>query len=193
MPATNAPVDSVNSFESTIAGRTVTGRAHSLSAWFVLSLRLMMGGAFFWAGWTKLPFVAGESFDATGYLQFGTVANGSPLADLFVAIANTSWLMAFVNVAIPWGELLIGLALILGVVTRLAAFFGAVLMFLFYTGNWSVEHGLINGDFAYMLVFLAVAAFGAGRILGLDATLEQYEIDGQPLIEKYPKLEYILG
>jgi len=44
-----------------------------------------------------------------------------------------------------------------------------------------------------MLVFLAVAAFGAGRILGLDRLIEAYEIDGQPLLEKYPKLDYILG
>lgn len=44
-----------------------------------------------------------------------------------------------------------------------------------------------------MLVFLAVAAFGAGRILGLDALIEQYEVGGQSLIERYPKLEYVLG
>ncbi len=188
---TSGPVS--NSFESTIGGYTVRGRAHSLSAWFVLALRLMMGGAFFWAGWTKLPFVSGQAFDATGYLKFGTVANGSPVADVFVAIANTGWLMSVVNVAVPWGELLIGIALILGAVVRLAAFFGALMMAMFYLGNWSIEHGVINGDFAYMLVFLAVAAFGAGRILGLDQRIENYEVGGQTLIEKYPRLDYILG
>jgi thiosulfate dehydrogenase [quinone] large subunit len=77
--------------------------------------------------------------------------------------------------------------------TRLAAFFGAFMMLMFYFGNWSIEHGVINGDFAYMLVFLAVAAFGAGRILGLDTYIEQYEVGGQPLIEKYPMLDYVLG
>lgn len=44
-----------------------------------------------------------------------------------------------------------------------------------------------------MLLFLALAAFGAGRILGLDAYIEQYEVGGVPLIEKYPVLDYILG
>ena len=77
--------------------------------------------------------------------------------------------------------------------TRLAAFWGAFMMLLFYFGNWKVAHGVINGDFAYRLVFLAVAAFGAGRILGLDAIVERYEVDGQPLVERYPKLRYILG
>ena len=45
----------------------------------------------------------------------------------------------------------------------------------------------------YMLVFPSVAAFGAGRILGLDAFVEKYEVDGQPPTEKYPILDYILG
>jgi thiosulfate dehydrogenase (quinone) large subunit len=51
---------------------------------------------------------------------------------------------------------------------------------------------VINGDFAYMLVFLAVAAFGAGRILGLDAWIENYEIvDSHSLSATI--LEYVLG
>ncbi len=44
-----------------------------------------------------------------------------------------------------------------------------------------------------MLVFLAIAAFGAGRILGLDAYIEQYEHGGQPLVERYPWVRYLLG
>ena len=67
------------------------------------------------------------------------------------------------------------------------------MMVMFYFGNWNVAHGYINGDFAYMLVFLAVAAFGAGRILGLDKYIEQYEVSDEALVERYPVLEYILG
>ncbi|QCJ47920.1 MULTISPECIES: DoxX family protein [Haloprofundus] len=178
-----------NTFQSSIGGYTVTGEAHSLSAWFVLALRLMMGVAFAWAGVEKLVV----PFDAGGYLTNVAATNGNPLAGLFAWMGSTPWFVDFVNVAVPWGELLIGLGLIFGVMTRLAAFFGALMMLMFYFGNWSIEHGVINGDFAYALVFLAVAAFGAGRILGLDAYIEQYEVDGQPLIEKYPKLDYVLG
>jgi thiosulfate dehydrogenase [quinone] large subunit len=99
----------------------------------------------------------------------------------------------FVNVAVPWGELLIGLGLLVGGLTRLAAFWGAFMMLMFYLGNWSVSHGYINGDFAYMLTFLAVAAFGAGRILGVDQYIEGYEVDGRPLVERYPWTRYLLG
>ena len=38
-----------NTFKSNIDGLTVTGKAHSLSAWFVLALRLMMGYAFLYS------------------------------------------------------------------------------------------------------------------------------------------------
>jgi thiosulfate dehydrogenase [quinone] large subunit len=179
-----------NRFESTVGGITVTGKAHSLSAWFVLALRLMMGYAFLYAGWSKLA--ASEPFSAQGYL-LGAVPDASPLVGLYTAMGQTPWFVEFVDVAVPWGQVLIGLGLLVGALTRLAAFWGAFMMVLFYFGNWEVTHGLINGDFAYMLVFLAVAAFGAGRILGLDAIVERYEVGGQPLVERYPKLRYILG
>ena len=55
-----------NVFESDFAGVTVRGRAHSLSAWFVVALRLMMGYAFLDSGWTKIT--AAEPFSAAGYL-----------------------------------------------------------------------------------------------------------------------------
>ncbi|WP_158058031.1 DoxX family protein [Halorussus halophilus] len=187
---TTNEIQHTNEFESTIGGYTVRGKAHSLSAWFVLALRLMMGGAFFYAGWSKI--VAAEPFSATGYLT-NAVPAASPLADLFAWMGSTAWFAEVLAVAVPWGELLIGLALITGVLTRFAAFWGAFMMLMFYFSNWDVGHGLINGDFAYMLVFLAVAAFGAGRILGLDAYIEQYDLGGETLIERYPSLGYLLG
>jgi thiosulfate dehydrogenase [quinone] large subunit len=188
--ATNNLRTRVNEFESTVGGVTVSGKAHSLSAWFVLALRLMMGYAFLYSGWDKIT--AAEPFSATGYL-LNAVPAESPLVGPFHWMGSTPWFADLLAVAVPWGELLIGLGLLVGALTRLAAFFGAFMMLLFYFGNWEVAHGLINGDFAYMLVFLSVAAFGAGRILGLDAYVEQYELDGETLVERYPRLRYVLG
>ncbi|WP_436923583.1 DoxX family protein [Halosimplex amylolyticum] len=187
--ATTSP-DTRNTFQSTIAGYTVGGRAHSLSAWFVLSLRLMMGWAFAYSGFTK---IAAGGFDSGGYLTHSAATNGNPFASVFAWMGSTPWFVEFANVAVPWGELFIGLGLLVGALVRLAAFFGALMMLMFYFGNWSIEHGVINGDFAYMLVFLAVAAFGAGRILGLDQYIENYDLGGQTLVERYPRLEYVLG
>ena len=185
-----ATTPGVNEFESKIGGITVHGKAHSLSAWFVVALRLMMGYAFLHSGLAK---VLEGGFTAQGYLVHAAGANGNPLEAMFVWMGTTDWFVAFANVAVPWGEVLIGLGLLVGALVRLAAFFGAIMMLMFYFGNWSIEHGLINGDFAYMLVFLAVAAFGAGRILGLDTLIERYQVGGEALVERYPRLRYVLG
>ncbi|CQH56910.1 DoxX domain protein [Halobacterium hubeiense] len=174
--------------ESTVAGFTAVGKLHSLSVWFILALRLMMGVAFLWSGADK---VLSGSFSAAGYLV--NVTPASPASELFVTMGETAWFVDFVNVAVPWGEVLIGLGLLVGCLTRLAAFWGAFMMLLFYLGNWEVSHGYINGDFAYMLVFLSVAAFGAGRILGLDSYIEQYDVGGEALVERYPWTRYFLG
>ncbi|WP_336037163.1 DoxX family protein [Halobacterium yunchengense] len=179
-----------STLRSSLGGFTAEGKLHHLSVWFILALRLMMGVAFLQSGVDK---VLSGSFGAAGYLQNSPPANGSPVADVFVAMGETPWFVDFVNVAVPWGEVLIGLGLIVGFLTRLAAFWGAFMMLLFYLGNWDVGHGYINGDFAYMLVFLSVAAFGAGRILGLDKAVEQYDVGGQPLVERYPWTRYLLG
>jgi len=180
-----------NRFESTVGGITVGGQAHSLSAWFVLALRLLFGYAFLAAGLDKV-LVAGWS--AQGYLANVAAVNENPLAGMFAWMADTAWFVAFVDLAVPWGEVLIGLGLVVGLLVRLAAFWGAFMMAMFYFGNWSVEHGIVNSDLAYVLVFLAIAAFGAGRILGLDAYVESYEFaDGRTLLEKYPRLDYVLG
>ncbi|WP_135827874.1 DoxX family protein [Halorussus halobius] len=188
--ATNDIKTRVNEFESTVGGLTVHGKAHSLSAWFVLALRLMMGYAFLYSGWDKIT--AAEPFSATGYLT-NAVPAASPLSGVFEWMGTTPWFADFLAVAVPWGELLIGLALLVGFVTRLAAFWGGFMMLMFYFGNWEMAHGPINGDFAYMLVFLSVAAFGAGRILGLDAVIEEYDLGGETLVERYPRLRYVLG
>jgi thiosulfate dehydrogenase [quinone] large subunit len=38
--------------ESTVAGFTASGKLHTLSVWFILALRLMMGIAFFQSGFS---------------------------------------------------------------------------------------------------------------------------------------------
>ena len=178
-----------NTFESSLGGLTVSGKAHSLSAWFVLALRLVIGFAFLYSGAQKVL----GGFAAGGYLNSVAAANGNPLEGMFAWVAATPWFLDFVNVAVTYGEVAIGLGLVVGFLTRPAAFFGAPLMLLFYFGNWDLAHGVINSDFMYMLVFLSVAAFGAGRILGLDAYVESYEVGGEQLLERYPRLGYLLG
>lgn len=178
-----------NEFELDLMGVTVRGKAHALSAWFVVALRLTMGYAFLNAGWTKIT--AAGPFDATDYLL--GVPSASPLSELFHWMGHTGWFAEFVNLAVPWGQFLVGMALLVGLLTRLSAFFGASMMTLLYFGNWNVQDGFVNADLAYVVVFLAVGALGAGRLLGLDALVEKYDLGDETLIERYPALRYLLG
>ncbi len=67
-------------------------------------------------------------------------------------------------------------------------------MVAFYLGRWSGDWlALFDSTLIYAVVFLAVAAFGAGRILGADKYIEQLTVGGQPLIERFPKMQYLLG
>jgi hypothetical protein len=58
---------------STVAGVTAEGQLHTLSVWFILALRLMMGLAFLEAGLDKL---LGGGFSAAGYLS---ICTGGPI------------------------------------------------------------------------------------------------------------------
>ncbi|MFC3958329.1 DoxX family protein [Halovivax cerinus] len=179
--------DKTTRIESSVGGFTAVCELHGHATWFILALRLLMGATFVEAGLSKV--FAGD-FTARGYLA-GREAG--PAADLFVSASQVDWFVAFVDVAVPWGELFVGLGLLVGALTRLAAFWGTIMTLLYYLGNWDAGHGYATSDLLYALVFLSLAAFGAGRIAGLDRYVERYRVDGRPLVERYPRVRYLLG
>ena len=161
--------------------------------WFAVGLRLAMGWIFITAGLGKLL----EGFTAQGYLA--NVDPASPLSGVYGAMAASPAVIAAVDVAVPVGQVLIGTGLIVGGLVRLAAFFGAIQSLAFYFGNWDmagaydVLTGFVTSELVYALAFLTVAAYGAGRYYGADRFIERYEVDGEPLVERYPRLRYVLG
>ncbi|MDZ5810134.1 DoxX family protein [Halorubrum sp. AD140] len=178
-----------NEFGGEIGGVTLMGKAHSLSALFIVLLRATIGGMILFAGLGK---VAEWPFDAAGYLA--NIDPASPVSGLYGAMAATPWFVEFANVFVPATQVLIGAALIAGAFVRLAALGGAMQMMLFYLGGWSGDvFALFESTLIYAIVFLTVAAFGAGRVLGLDAYIEKIEVGGQALVEKFPALRYVLG
>lgn len=133
-----------------------------------------------------------EPLDAQDYLLG---AEASPISGVLAWIATTPSTLEAVNVLVTWGELLIGRELMVGFLTRLAAFSGAFMMVLFYLGNGPVatEGTIVTDLFLYLLVFLALAAFGAGRIVELDRIVENYDVGGESLVERHLRLGTILG
>ena len=182
-----------NRLESRYGGLAISGEPHALSAWFVVALRLLMGGMMLFAGLGKLAVFSGESFDASGFLLHG-VDSASPVSGLYAGMAESALLLDVINVVIPATQIMIGVALIAGAFVRLAALGGALQMVAFYLGGWEGQWlALFDSTLIYAVVFLALGAFATGRIMGLDRRIEAYEVGGERLIDRYPRLRYLLG
>ena len=142
------------------------------AAYWLFILRVLTGWWMFHAGLTKLweTYILGQPFGAGWFIKFaasGTILE--PVLSLFNSPAG----IAFTNFMIPWGEFLIGLGILFGVLTRTAAFFGAMLMFFFYFVNAGWAHGLFSGDMMGLVLFITIGLFGAGRVWGVDQYLEK--------------------
>ena len=92
-------------------------------------LRWLIGWHFLYEGVWKL-------LQPKGWSCFSYLDNAQgPLAALFKWMASQSWLVAIGDYAVMWGLVLIGLSLITGVLSRLAALFGILLMAMFYSAQ----------------------------------------------------------
>lgn len=165
-------------------------------AYSLLGLRLVMAWVFLQAGLEKLAeggWTNLGGFSAEGFLVHG-VAEANPMKGLYLFFAEFLWL---VEPMVMFGQILIGLALLFGILVRFAAFCGALMMSMFWMGAWQggllagfpVEHGyFVDSSLVYVLLLFGLGAWGAGRIVGLDARLERTD-----LVRNNPSLRYLLG
>lgn len=155
-----------------------------LAYWLVV-MRFAVGWWLLHAGMDKL---FNWPFDASWFV--GGAAAGTSLGP-FVTLFSDGVLLSFTNVAVPIGQTLIGLGLVVGALTRMAAFFGAFLLMFFYfingeTGAWS--HGVVTGELLGIVICGMIATIGAGRVLGVDAYLAETS-----LVQNNPRLRYVIG
>jgi thiosulfate dehydrogenase (quinone) large subunit len=144
-------------------------------------LRIGVGIIFLWAGLEKL--MAPEPFDASGFLQFGTagslgwpfvsgeVADGTvfnPTQDFWVAMSESDTAMGIINILVPFGQVGIGVGLILGLFTRFSAAMGTLMMLFFFVAAWDFEFGIVNQHLTYALVTAFLGLIGSGNYYGLD-------------------------
>lgn len=69
---------------------------------------------------------------------------------------------------VAWGELALGVALILGLATRYAAFAGAFMVMNFWFAKGEPMLAGSNHDVVWMAILLVLGLIPAGRIMGLD-------------------------
>lgn len=135
----------------------------------IFLLRVALGLLFFYAGITK---VLDPKWSAAGYLESAKTLPG--LFHWFANAQNIGWIN-FVN---EWGLTFVGLSLILGVFVRWASFGGMLLMALYYLPilqfPYIAPHSfLVDEHIIYLLIFVLLYTFQAGRAWGLDGLLKK--------------------
>ncbi|MBX0322523.1 DoxX family membrane protein [Halomicroarcula sp. F13] len=150
----------------------------------ILSLRLTMGWVLLQGGLTKLvtylDATAENNWTAAGYLA-NAIPEGNPFTGMFASMAGSP----LVDMLVMWGLTLTGIGLIVGAFVRWNAFWAAVMMMMFWAASLQgglmaglpLAHGwVIDDHVVYAALLFGLGAIGAGRILGLDAYLEQLEV-----------------
>ncbi|UCZ51428.1 DoxX family membrane protein [Bacillus shivajii] len=138
-------------------------RNNTIAAGILTILRIYLGWNWMTAGWGKLTGDGG--FSAQGFLT-GAVNNEA-------VMENYPTYHAFIdNIVLPnvdlfsfmvsWGQFLVGLGLLLGVLTTAAAFFGMTMNFAFmFAGTVSSNPWMVLLTF-----FVVVAGYNAGKFGG---------------------------
>jgi thiosulfate dehydrogenase [quinone] large subunit len=161
----------------------VTDRKHALA---IAIGRVVIGIVFLWAGLEKIIGEGLGTWSAAGFLEFATggtlgwpfvtgeVAEGTiynPTHDFWVALAGNEAAMTVINYLVPLGQLGIGIALILGLLTRFGALMGTLMMLFFFVAAWDFAYGVVNQHLTYAVVTLGLGIVGAGNYYGVDAIL----------------------
>ena len=144
-------------------------------AWFWLIVRLYVGWEWFNAGWAKVinPLWTGSDAGGvlTGFIQGALAKTGGAHPDV------QGWYATFLqNVVLPhangwsvfvaYGELIVGIALVLGILTSIAAFFGLFMNLNFLlAGTVSINPVLFTLSVGIILAWKIAGFIGADRFL----------------------------
>ncbi len=141
------------------------------------ALRMAIGWHFLYEGVVKLwnPGWSAGSFlmDSQG-----------PLAWFFHILAKNGALLSAVDFLNVWGLVLVGLGLMLGAFTRLAALGGIILLAFYYLSHPPLigvkyamptegSYLLVNKNLIELLAIAVLYAFPTGHLLGLDRLLSK--------------------
>ncbi|MFF1559096.1 DoxX family protein [Streptomyces sp. NPDC058279] len=149
------------------AGNGVRGLA---ARYALLPLRIFLGVTFVYAGLDKLTdsaFLSASGPGSIGELMHGVRDTAAVPALVDLALKSP---VGFA-VALAIGELLVGLGVLAGLLTRIAATGGALIsLSLWLTVSWAVTPYYYGNDLVYLMAWLPLVLAGA-PYLSLDALL----------------------
>lgn len=143
-------------------------------AWFWLILRVYLGYQWFEAGREKITggtWASGQALKGFWTSAVQVPAEGRPpiafdwYRNFLQYMLDHGWYTWFAPL-IMWGETLVGIALILGALTGIAAFFGAVMNWNFIMAGSASTNGLL-----LVLAVLLILAWKVAGWWGLDRWL----------------------
>ena len=162
----------------------------------LVAMRVTMGWILLQGGLTKvvtyLDASSSNDWTAAGFLA-NAIPAGNPFKSTFAAMAGNP----VVDVLVMAGLTLTGLGVILGAALRWNAFWGAVMMLLFWAASLKgglmaglpVAHGWVVDDhLVYAALLFGLGAAGAGRVFGVDAAIERLRV-----VRDHAALRYLLG
>jgi thiosulfate dehydrogenase [quinone] large subunit len=161
----------------------------------IAALRVVVGWVFLYAGIEKI--FGAEPFTAAGFLQFGTAGTApgaaegaivNPTQTFWVDLASNASAMGVIDILVPFGQVAIGAALILGLGTRLAGAMGFLMMSFITIAAWDFAFGIVNYTAVLAITALLLGIMRAGELYGVDAI-----VDEQPVVKRTPALQYVLG
>jgi len=174
-------------------------KAFSLAGWALLPLRAFLGVTFCFAGLQKLAnpnFF--KSADPSGiYAQLVASERISPLHSLLGHLLRFS---TPIGILIALGELAVGLGVLLGLWTRLAALGGAILsLTLFLTVSYHSSPYYTGADIVFFFAWLPLVLTGAGGVLSVDAAIaarvgREHGIRGaMPVVVPFSVIQRVCG
>ena len=141
------------------------------TGWVLMPLRLFLGVTFLFAGLQKLanPAFFRSSSPASIHAQLAGAARSSPVHGL---LSHLLGIAPAVGLVIALGEVAIGIAVVLGLLTRVAAIAGMALSFgLFLTVSFHASPYFTGSDIVFFFAWTPLVVGGSGA-WSVDAALE---------------------
>ncbi len=144
-------------------------RAWSLAEWALLPLRIFLGVTFLFAGLQKLanPNFFHPQSPISIQAQLIAASHTSPIHALLIHMISFA---KPIGLVISFAEVAIGLGVLLGLWTRIAAIGGAILSFsLFLTISFHASPYFTGADIVFFFAWLPFIITGGGTKLSADA------------------------
>lgn len=156
-------------------------------------LRMLIGWHFLYEGVVKLW---NPNWSAGGYL----LDSKGAFSGLFYAMAGNPGILKVVDFLNVWGLIFIGLALILGLFTRLATIGGIVLLAFYYLSHPALigvkyalpsegSYLLVNKNLIELFALAVLFVFPTGKIIGLDRLIALWRNQSIPQVVSKKQIE----